>query len=91
MIDTEYIGQEKMELEDSIDMTNWRPHKKRTKKWQVTTQTTKESTEQHYLENRIWKKSYYIDISSDKQPKSHTKKITHGLEKVTLNENLNLF
>ena len=32
-----------------------------------------------------------MDISNDKQVKSHAKRLVHGLEKKTLREKLNLF
>ena len=43
-----------------------------------TKQTTKGSTEQQYLGNKNGKKNNCLDISSDKQPKSHTRRLGCG-------------
>ena len=41
--------------------------------------------------NRNVKKNNFLGISSDKLPKSHTRRLRYGYEKETLREKLNLF
>ena len=54
------------------------------------TQTTQESEEQQYLENKNEKKNNCMDISNGKQAKSHTRKLKHGSERETLRESESL-